>query len=134
MNSQVNLRTKKDIFALTIRATNNVLKGSIVETLLVCGSPINPISNKIKCVWWRDGCYENTCKNVTLTHCNFLLKFIGNLFCLFTTFSFASFIACFGSRWRRCIFRILFKHMRWLDKLNLFCWKTYLEAKSNRTS
>lgn len=44
-----------------------------------------------------------------LTHCNFLFKFIGNLFCLFATFSFAPFIPCFCSRRRGCIFRILLR-------------------------
>lgn len=87
---------------LTMRATKRVLNGSIVETPLLCGSPI--ISRNYR-IYKICDIFPSTI--LVLTSGNFLLQLICNLFGLLTAFPFTSFIACFSSGRRRRVFRIL---------------------------
>ena len=109
------LGTKLNI--LTMRATNKVLNGSIVDALLLCGSPVtenNLSQNELEIMSQKDlgdndiekrRCCK--CRSKQLTHSNLLFKFIRDLLRFFTSFSFPALIACLSSGRRRRVFRIL---------------------------
>ena len=104
-----------------MRAMNNVLKGSIVEAELLCGSPeIAWKRNKYNSIRFRSRHWQlangwegrekkikMTKSVVWLTHGNFLLQFVGYLLGFLASFPLATLIACLCSGRRRRVLGIL---------------------------